>query len=446
MTVSEVKTDSSGTGAATNPVTVALKELPESELAPLSGTVTMTSEKDGYPAELVAYSSLDEAVSNIAVTVKRLEPGRVLVVEDRALLHSFWGYQSVSAEVTRQADALHQALAVLGAPRILAAPDAEGTIAGLPEGLSTLRVAPPEAGNFLSLLSAMPAPASFGSVVGAGISLLGAAPAVIGTVADVVGMFRTNYSLSGRVMTPQGTPLVAEVARALCRRDVAAVVDGFHLAAPSPLLEQISDAQKLRRQVAATVAEQRAQMAARQARIKRLEAEVASVLASCLKVAEKNESTEQLDVRLAVVKSELSDQEADVAIDVGRVAFADAVTAGFDAFLTAVMTAPGDGMAPIIGAVMREALGSGGGVTHVLFVSLDSVGAETVTTEARFGRDGEVRYVGGLQVTHMVADVATGETVGAGTTQWLTRVTYDLENGQMRGRNTVSLGREALTD
>jgi hypothetical protein len=212
---------------------------------------------DSTPAELVAYSTLDEAVSNIAVTVQRLNLARVLIVEDRALLHSSWGYQWISTELAQQTDALKGTLTVLS-PQAATEEPVGGAMVGA-AGDETER----------GLIASVAVPAA----LSAGISLIGAVPKLVGAVVDVVGMFRTNYSLAGRVMTPQGTPLVAEVARALHNRRVKTLVDGFHLAAESPLLARVAEAQRLRWEVNLAVSEKRARSAAAQTETKRLEAE-----------------------------------------------------------------------------------------------------------------------------------------------------------------------------
>lgn len=405
----------SGSGAAsaeeTKPtaaesLATALKDLPASELKPVSGAVSVDGDADAHLADLVTYSGLDNAVSAVGRIMRELKPTGVLIVEDRALLHSSWSYQWISAELGRHADLLARAQEAL-----------EEGERSVHEEYQRTAVAP---------------------VVGA---VIGAVPKVVGAVADVVGMFRTNYTLAGRVMTPEGTPLVAEVARALRLAEVPTVaVDGFRTASGSALLDQLVAAQRARWELGAAAVDVRARVDRRQAELKRLEAELAATLASCLKVAEQDKSTAALDERLAKVRASVASSELAVAPDARLVAWVDGVIAAFDAFLVEIGTVRDGGQPGLVAALLREQLFVEPGISHVLFVSIDYAGSLTASHETRLGPKDKVTWVGGLQLSHLALDVRKGTLVSSGTTQVVSRVAYNVETGELDGHNTAELG------
>ncbi|MCY1139002.1 hypothetical protein OWR29_13415 [Actinoplanes sp. Pm04-4] len=238
---------------------------------------------------------------------------------------------------------------------------------------------------------------------------MGAAPKVVGAVADVVGMFRTEYAMAGRSMSPQGTPVVAEMSRLLRSRDVPSVVDGFGLTRGSKLLAGIQDLREARMRVEEKLSTHRAAVRPTKADA----------------VADADRPEEEVDIARAAL-----------------VGYADKVLTAVDAFLLAISTAPKDGGdPPLLGALLREALyAAQPDVSHVLFVSLDSIGVDIVDAAKRFGRDRWYSYFGGLQVSYLLLDASSGTTVSAGTVRRLGHARFDLETGDLSEHWTKPVG------
>lgn len=119
---------------------------------------------------------------------------------------------------------------------------------------------------------------------------VGAAPALIGSATDAIGMFRTSYPYAGRVMSPSATPLVAEVVRTLRRRHsgVKTFVDGFTVVSASNLLNRLADCRMRVAQLESSAIDPPARVATGRAGVVRAEAEVAELRAAILEVVKKS--------------------------------------------------------------------------------------------------------------------------------------------------------------
>ena len=132
----------------------------------------------------------------------------------------------------------------------------------------------------------------------------------------------------------------------------------------------------------------------------------------------------QLAGTLDTLEGELQEPRTDIEL-------ASAVAARFDTFATTVTAVPsGGGYAPLIGAALRERLRGDAPLTHVLFLSVDTAGAETVTIRGLFRQ--KARFVGGLHVSYLVLGVKEKKVVAAGTASRIRQVNYKLGSGAFK--------------
>ncbi|MBP6997159.1 MAG: hypothetical protein KBB39_13555 [Phycicoccus sp.] len=385
----------------------ALSELPAAESKPLSGATTV-AEGAGYPAELVALSQLNDATSSITTALTRVKATHVLIVEDRALLDSEAAYLSVTQQVTDMANTLKAVVDII-----------------------------PPAANDANVRTNLIPP---GVVAG----LIGAIPKLVGGAADIVGMFRTNYTMSSRTMTPEGTPLVAQVARHLLNGDgrITVSIDGFAsvpAAEDSGLLRQWNAVVTQRRTLETNCLDLRARVAATTATVDTLLGNREAAYALQLKALEAGKSPDALEDEVRRLDGDIATARSTSALATAVLVVADAALAAAGALETALFTAPAGGRSPIMSALARESLHGKNAPSHVLFVSLDSVGAEVAAPASQLGKSDDVSYLGGLQVSYLVYEVTKAAVVAAGVERRLASARLNLKDGTLSTQATSEL-------
>lgn len=90
-------------------------------------------------------------------------------------------------------------------------------------------------------------------------------------------------------------------------------------------------------------------------------------------------------------------------------------------------------------ALARESLHGKNAPSHVLFVSLDSVGAEVATPASQLGKSDDVSYLGGLQVSYLVYEVSKAAVVAAGVERRLASARLSLKDGTLSTQATSEL-------
>ena len=90
-------------------------------------------------------------------------------------------------------------------------------------------------------------------------------------------------------------------------------------------------------------------------------------------------------------------------------------------------------------ALARESLHGKNAPSHVLFVSLDSVGAEVAAPASQLGKSDDVSYLGGLQVSYLVYEVTKAAVVAAGVERRLASARLNLKDGTLSTQATSEL-------
>jgi hypothetical protein len=368
---------------------------------------TSMGDGTGFIAELLAYAQAQRACADIAATVEHRAPdARVLVVEDRALSSSSWAYAMVEPALSRYQEsltALKDAVAVeLDQPPVVA-----------PEPW------PPAGADDREM--------TIGPAIGA------VAGSVVGAAVDLYALFRTDYSVSSRSVAIGSTPLVVGVIRELLKRKVVVASDTSRALWGSPIVGRFHQAQLER----AELVEARNRLASEriapgQARLDALVQEHTDTSARETE-ADRDRLLRELVRRIGGLTRALGTAKA-------VLANVDALLAGFDAFAAAATAVSEHGPAPLQAAALREQLCDRGPTyTHVLYVGMEAAGGETVVKKGLFRRSGRVGYLGGCQVSYLLA-TPDGTPVAAGSRSYAAHLTYDLDKAQASVPTVVEIG------
>lgn len=401
--------------------------LPSTEaVKPLEGKVEV-GEKTGLVADLLAHSLVGDAATAIVESITGLPTdATVLVTDDRALAKIDWPYEAISGHVIQQAEALTEALALF-------------------EPAQQKR---DEAGRKAEEAVKEKARADAKFVPGLGLTLgakvISAAPAAVNALASVIGMFRSDYAITNREVTIGTTPLIAAVAGRLTE-DANVVAGGFGLVEGSEVAGKFwtawSNRSELERRKVRVSSERIAPadkaLAAQQQQLKTAVAALEKVMADADSSAEVIKGFAD---RVENLGREIVKLERSVAEDRADVAVADAVLARFDDFAKAVTNTPeGAAYPPLVAAAIQERLRAADGteITHVLYVGLESAGGETIARRNLFLFP-RLTYIGGVQVSHLLLDVAKKVLTSAGTQSLAGQVKYELFRAELAERTGPS--------
>jgi hypothetical protein len=262
-----------------------------------------------------------------------------------------------------------------------------------------------------------------------------AAGSLVGSAAQLAGLFRSDYGISALATTIGATPLIAAVARELIGKDHATVVDGFSLVQGSVVLEDLRGAWRQRRQLEKLKIMEEQRIAADASKADDLRArlkDAATAYDKALAEDKADVDLTKLQEVLTRLRGDINSLEASLQRPRTNIALATAVAARFDTFATSVAAVPpGGGYAPIISAALREQLhGQEPTVSHVLFLSVDTAGAETVTIRGLLRQ--RVRFVGGLHASYLLLGVTEKTVVAAGTAGAIRQVNYKLGSGNFK--------------
>ena len=385
--------------------------LPSSDVKPLEGKVDVGAGV-GLVAQLIGYQLLDEASARIAKAIARcgVKGADILVVEDRLLAGTDWPFEGIQHELAALAPALDQMLTDLSLTEVQVARSVP-----IVPGLRT---------ELVPLVPLVPAALAVSPVIGAAASL--------------IGMFKTDYSITSREVKIGTTPLVAAVANRLVEQKHNVSLDQFSLIAESRIFADFWSVHNKRDQVEQeSIRLKYGSVLPADRRIEDLRAQIKGAWTELYK-ALSGETTGKHQIanlrgELTNQKAELGQIEGDSALARAKVAAADALIARFDAFATAATTTTSTGNPPLLSAALRELLHRSGDdsktwLTHVLFVGIEGSAGETITRTSRFGRSGQVGYMGGAQVSYLLLEVKRNRLVAAGTDSLLGHLQYDLKH------------------
>lgn len=399
-------------------------QLPASEMKPLEGKVDVGTGV-GLVGQLLTYRMLDDAATSIATEVKK-DGRKIFVVDSRQLITSDWAYEAVHSQLVVQATALDDAMTILAE-----APELEGE-PGLveievEEGVDAEEAATEAAEELAGARGA--------SMELAFVPALTGAAAIVGAAASLVGMFRTDYSISAKEVAIGATPLVAAVAKRLLGNEGAVCVDGFYTLRNSATINQFWQARAKRNALerrCLTLKAKSVQPSDRLLEDLRAELkETSAAYSKALGEAKAPPNLGSLRNRLRATRRAIRKAENDSAVTRSRVAVAEVSVAQFDAFSTAVSTTAKEGeYPPLVAAAIREGLHNDA-YTHVLFVGIEGSAAETITRKSFFRRSGQVGYMGGAEVSYLLLDLKSNALVAAGNKTLLSHLNYDLDTSSV---------------
>jgi hypothetical protein len=356
--------------------------LPKAEVALPTGAVT--SESASYMAELIAYGAMQRTAEAIAARINalpdsKLSPaGKILIVNNMAVAEGEYPRLLVEAQFNsfeKQLGALLRRMS-----------------AHLPEGVSIAEFAGPAAGEPGMTFEAALAPAA--------IAALGIAPQLLGAAAAVLGYFRTDYDVKNKDVALADSALKAAVAGKISKGDVH--ISNFSLVAKSRLLDRYVSLLEKRYALGAgrTVLEESV-LTALEAQIEAIDAQLAAL---------KEEADGRKRKELETKKAALLQQKAEVE----RItADAQVLITHFDAFADSLAASAGGQPSLIALATLSDRLLEEG-ITHLLFLKVESKGGEGITKKTLWTKGGERAFLGGIAASYVLAKV-DGEIVSADT-------------------------------
>ena len=364
-------------------------------------------------------------------------PGpRVLVVDDRPLLEGDWTARHVR-------DTLDRLNRRIGALREQLTADQETLGQGIrdyAESEATVgQAADGEAAE--GEVAAVDTQFRGGSAAAPAGTATGAIPAVVpgafGAAVDLLGLIRTDYTLTVSTVTPGPAELVTLTAAHLAAAEVRVEADVFSTMRASPSMEKLRTLLDARDDVveaifglARTLAPVEAELAAIAGRVAIVEPEWAKAVAD----AKEGSVVQALQRATDALAQQARRREQVAGPARALVAYAQQVVADIDAAVTALLQAPGGGQAPLFTAARRERLENQGGVqdiiTHVLYVNLDAVAADTVTRRSILGASSILRFLTATNASWILLDTATGTIAGGSQESRADIMTFSLETGK----------------
>lgn len=415
MTENSKDTDATKAEAG-GPIEKAVASLADSTLKPLAGGAAIT-EGAGYPAQLIALSMIDNLVSSLVITLKDAGAQRIMIVEDRALLDSDWLYSAALALTARAEASLATAdtlLDNLGAPATQAPPQGDDERDVPDSGDSTRSAA--------------------SSLIGAVAPIAFALPKILGAVADIRGLFRTRYTFTAATISASGTPLIAEVAGTLAKQLPGAelMVDGFGgVPEDSAIIARWTAIDVSYQRVVQRTVSLRSASAHGAAKIAALEASRDAFHAAVVKAVAAGENPVELDRRVALLDAELDDERAKISSTDTALALVDAALVEATAAADQLVAGTDGDRPPLLAAVAREELHKEGSPTHVLFVSLDSIGGDIATPESAMKNPQHLLYLGGAAFSFMIYNTTRRRVVAAGTRRLAKLAKLELGSGTL---------------
>jgi hypothetical protein len=351
-----------------------------------TGTTTLDA-KSGSVVGIVALKGLNDAAEAIAGAVEAIvgQNATILLVEDRALAVS----DAPHAEITRRFAVFKQRFA--DAQQALAPP---APPAGAPAGYQ------PDA-------FAVPIPSQ---------AAITAASGIVGLATDVVGMFKSDYSVQGRDVTLGYTALAAAVAQHLNAAGRTIVIDGFTDLRNTTTLTSLDELLDARAKLDALAQQRQAlELDRTSAEIDALNARITAATGAYDKAREDGKDVSGTQALIAELTAQLAAKQSAAYVQLkALVAAATALIASFDQYVTAMSAVPsGQNYPPIVAAALRDVLHDGiqvgdgrKTVGFVLYLEVTGAGGDLITRSGLFSSNRKVGVVGALQATYLLIEPA----------------------------------------
>ncbi|MGY4771797.1 hypothetical protein ACXC9Q_33250 [Kribbella sp. CWNU-51] len=438
------------TAAAKTPSVASM--LPTVTSAP-KGEVTV-GEKAGAIGAWRAHRMVDRIAELIAGQLEgelKLAKGTsVLVVDDRALLEGDWTARQVVSTLTR----LHQRVSGLKEAIDSAKGDLGKGIDKYQQEESEREEAerrtvdeerPGDRGGW-SREAETGAPTS-GQPAAAGATPVGT-NGVLGGAVDLLGLLRTDYALTAGNVASTPTELVTLAAGHLARAGYKVEADLFTTVPGSPSLAKYGEIVGARNRLVQALSKLQAKLAPVEAELTAINRRIALIEQEwAAAVADKEGKKTGEVLRPAGDLLALQAQRRERVAGLVRNQVADAVKnlAEVDASIEALVKAPQGGQSPLFTAARRERLlGAAGGrrpISHVLYVNLDSLSADTVTRRSILGASGIVRFLTAANASWLLLSTTTGTIVAGRQELCSDMLTLSLATG----RATYANDPESLT-
>lgn len=397
----------SGSGQSATGSSAADQKSSSTATSPTATGKTTLDAKSGSVVGIVALKGLKAAADAIAEAVGRVigANGTVLIVEDRALALS----DAPNAEIVgrfavfeeRFQDAQHALTPPAGAPPL----------------------------HPLMVLPAVSATTA-------------AASGIVGLATDVVGMFKSDYSVQGRDVTLGYAALAAAVAGKLNAPGRTIIIDGFMSLRGTTTLVRLTQLLEARARLEA-LAEQRqaADLDPTTAQIDALNARITAATGAYDKACEDGKAQDMSNAQALIVqlRAELAEKESHDYLQLkAQVAAATALIASFDQYVTAMSTVPsGQQYPPIVAAALKDVLHEGvqvgeqrKAVEHVLYLEVTGAGGDLITRSGLFTSNRKLGVVGALQATYLLIEPA-GRVRAADSIGQYSAATFDMRKPRL---------------
>jgi hypothetical protein len=398
-----------------------------------TGTVTV-GEKAGAFAAWLAHRALADAAGEIASRVQGELTGpaaRVLVVEERYLAAGDWTFTQTDQRITR----LQQRLTPLLGDIAHAAMDLSVAVAAWTKDEAVAAPGQRHAELQAEEVKAVDAPTGEADEVAATATAASPAGAFSAAV-DLMGLLRTDYTLTSATVTANPAELATLTAGALARlgAGVAVELDGDVLVRESPLLGRFAGLLTTRDEIARPLAALDGLVAAVAADLTARTAQLATMGAAWTETAKAGAVavsglSQDIEQRLQrIARRERARGPAQATADAVRQVLADV-----DAAAAAMVQAPAGGPAELLMAATRERLGVAAakkGITHVLYVHADELGADVVTRRSLLGTSGRLGFLGGATTSWLLLETESGTLTSGGASHPARWMIYDLATGE----------------
>jgi hypothetical protein len=350
-----------------------------------------------------AHQVIDAIAREIAGSVTGKLPmltARVLVVGDRSVLAGDWTARQVGYTLTR----LEHRLEALRKQLKEGREKLEEDILGLTEAESATNATRPVDPSD----SSHPQAAHAEDLAEPPAKDAAGVPGALDSAVDLLDLIRTDYTLTASAVTPGPAELVTLTAAHLAKLGVRVESDVLAVAGDSPSLEKFSDLLGKRDKAVESLFE--------------LERDLASV----------GDWPAGGAARVAGQARALTDYARQVISDV-------------DTAASALTRAPRGGQSPLYVAACRERLAKGGvaGITHVLYVNLDSVAADAVTRRSVLGASGILRFLAAGNASWLLLDTDKGILTAGSQQSHADVLSFSLVTGQATFNDGPSVPRTA---